>query len=343
MGKKKNKKKNKQKQINYDLLPQNIITVGEHVEEDKRIYIHQNVYKEIQKFTEDKTKNESGGVLVGNVIEELGKTNIIIRAFVEAKHSEGTPTTLTFTHESWEYIHGQIDKHYPKLSIVGWIHTHPDFGIFLSEYDKFIQNNFFDEDNQVAYVVDPIRKEEGFYFWINDAITKCPGFYIFDEVGEEISVSILGEDDSFGVIEDIDEKKPKSKVPIVLGVLLGIAVIVIIAEYLVFSSKLDKYQMLPNPYQQDQPLLSPYDGRPLYVNEDDQPYQQMIQQQPGYQQDPNQNQQQETKKGKKKKGKKDNKENKEVTKKQENKTEENNKQNKNNEDQQNDGNTIVVQ
>ena len=142
MGKKKNKKKNKQKQINYDLLPQNIITVGEHVEEDKRIYIHQNVYKEIQKFTEDKTKNESGGVLVGNVIEELGKTNIVIRAFVEAKHSEGTPTTLTFTHESWEYIHGQIDKHYPKLSIVGWIHTHPDFGIFLSEYDKFIQNNF---------------------------------------------------------------------------------------------------------------------------------------------------------------------------------------------------------
>jgi proteasome lid subunit RPN8/RPN11 len=46
------------------------------------------------------------------------------------------------------------------MKIIGWIHTHPDYGIFLSENDMFIQNNYFKDINQVAYVIDPIQKEE---------------------------------------------------------------------------------------------------------------------------------------------------------------------------------------
>ena len=65
------------------------------------------------------------------------------------------------------FINYLIEKKYENAQIVGWIHTHPDFGIFLSEYDTFIQENFFKEDYQIAYVVDPIQNIEGFYFWIN--------------------------------------------------------------------------------------------------------------------------------------------------------------------------------
>lgn len=106
------------------MLPQNILPVGERVEEDKNIYISQETYKEIREFTKNKTVNESGGMLIGNVIEEFGKTNIVIHGFVEAKYSEGTSTTLKFTHETWEYVHGEIDKKYENAQIVGWIHTH---------------------------------------------------------------------------------------------------------------------------------------------------------------------------------------------------------------------------
>ena len=60
---------------------------------------------------------------------------------------------------------------------MGWIHTHPNFGIFLSEYDRFVHENFFSEEYQVAYVVDPIQSIEGFYFWINSKLEKCKGFY----------------------------------------------------------------------------------------------------------------------------------------------------------------------
>ena len=182
------KKKALQPELTENMLPQNILPIGDRVEENKNIYILQSVYKEIHKFTQNKTTNESGGMLVGTVLEEFGKTNIIISGFVEAKYCEATPTTLKFTHETWEYVHKEIEKKHPGKKIVGWIHTHPDFGIFLSEYDKFIHQNFFNEDYQVAYVVDPIQKIEGFYFWINEKIEKCNGFYIYDKTGAKITV-----------------------------------------------------------------------------------------------------------------------------------------------------------
>ena len=219
-------KRNSKKIINDipdDILPQNIVNFGEHVVEDKNIYIAQSVYKDIHKFTKDKTENESGGVLVGNVIEEFGKTNIIIRGFVEAKYCEGTPTTLKFTHETWEYVHGEIGKKYPKYKILGWIHTHPDFGIFLSEYDKFIQENFFKEENQIAYVVDPIQKIEGFYFWINGKIERCKGFFVFDKVGTEITVSDKVEAEE----PDVPVGFPKLA-KILIGVLSGAVALLII-------------------------------------------------------------------------------------------------------------------
>ena len=137
---KKAKKQNKKAPVNElpeNMLPQNILPMGERVEENKNIYISQAVYKEIHKFTKNKTTNESGGMLVGTVIEEFGKTNIVISGFVEAKFCEATPTTLKFTHETWEFVHKEIEKKHKGKKIVGWIHTHPDFGIFLSEYDKF--------------------------------------------------------------------------------------------------------------------------------------------------------------------------------------------------------------
>lgn len=196
MAKKKNSKKSvKSNPIIENALPQNILPIGERVEEDKNIYISQPVYKEIHKFTQNKTTNESGGMLIGNVIEEFGKTNIIVNGFIEAKYCEATPTTLKFTHETWEYVHKEMDKKFPGQKIVGWIHTHPNFGIFLSEYDKFIQENFFKEDYQIAYVVDPIQDIEGFYFWINGKIERCKGFYKFDKMGAKIESDLESKDE----------------------------------------------------------------------------------------------------------------------------------------------------
>ena len=238
MGKrvKNTKKKALQPELTENMLPQNILPIGDRVEENKNIYILQSVYKEIHKFTQNKTTNESGGMLVGTILEEFGKTNIIISGFVEAKYCEATPTTLKFTHETWEYVHKEIEKKHPGKKIVGWIHTHPDFGIFLSEYDKFIHQNFFNEDYQVAYVVDPIQKIEGFYFWINEKIEKCKGFYIYDKTGAKITVGADKEEAA------VAKESGIFSIRSVLIAVLAVAVILLTFSNISTNQKLSKLE-----------------------------------------------------------------------------------------------------
>ncbi len=238
MAKKTRKKANKGSQATLpdNMLPQNILPIGERVEENKNIYISQQVYKEIHKFTQNKTTNESGGMLVGTVIEEFGKTNIVISGFVEAKYAEGTPTTLKFTHETWDYVHKEIEKKHSGKKIVGWIHTHPDFGIFLSEYDKFIQQNFFSEDYQIAYVVDPIQNIEGFYFWINGNIEKCKGFYIYDKTGVKITIESEKEEPT------VEAEKSIFNIKNILIAILSVAVVFLVFSQISINSKLEELQ-----------------------------------------------------------------------------------------------------
>jgi proteasome lid subunit RPN8/RPN11 len=49
--------------------------------------------------------------------------------------------------------------------MVGWYHTHPGFGIFLSGMDLFIHQNFFTQIWHVAYVLDPRARTSGFFCW----------------------------------------------------------------------------------------------------------------------------------------------------------------------------------
>ena len=217
-------------------LPQNILPMGERVEEGKNVYLSQKVYRVIHKFTRNKLTNESGGVLLGSTIEEFGKTNILISGFIEAKYCEATPTTLKFTHATWDYIHQEMEKRFPGMKIMGWIHTHPDFGVFLSDYDKFIHENFFSEENQIAYVIDPIRREEGLYFWINGRLEKCRGFYIFDRTGVRIDISPDAEEKS-------SERESLLSVRNVLLAVLTGAVVCLIFGNLSLRREIDRLQL----------------------------------------------------------------------------------------------------
>ena len=109
-------------------------------------------------FTE--TQIEVGGFLVGYL---EGETAHVTNVF-PAKHSVGGPTQLTFTHDSWNAIYEQLEKEPEGTSLIGWFHSHPNFGVFLSDHDKFIQANFFKQDGQITVVVDPIRGRRGWFF-----------------------------------------------------------------------------------------------------------------------------------------------------------------------------------
>ena len=104
------------------------------------------------------------GVLVGNLCWDDG-AYLMIDARIEGKFADHQAGSVTFTSETWDYIHQELSEKFSDKKIVGWYHTHPGFGIFLSNMDFFIHENFFGIKWQPAYVYDPQAETEGFFFW----------------------------------------------------------------------------------------------------------------------------------------------------------------------------------
>lgn len=106
---------------------------------------------------------EVGGVLVGRAPASGGAPRVT--GAIEAIAADERRATLTFTQDAWEHVHRVLDRDFPGQQIVGWYHSHPGFGIFLSEHDLFIHRNFFSGPAQIALVVDPVASVEGVFHW----------------------------------------------------------------------------------------------------------------------------------------------------------------------------------
>lgn len=112
---------------------------------------------------------EVAGVLVGHQPEKQPDGRYIVHIIdsIVAKHTVMQGASVTYTPESWRYMTDTLWERYPDDSavIVGWYHTHPGFGIFLSGMDLFIHQNFFTQPWHVAYVLDPRARNSGFFCW----------------------------------------------------------------------------------------------------------------------------------------------------------------------------------
>jgi hypothetical protein len=112
---------------------------------------------------------------------------------------------VTFTQDTWEHIYKTKDRDYPDERIVGWYHSHPGFGVFLSDHDTFIHKNFFSSPQQVAWVYDPHSDEEGCFAWRGDRIERLANFAFVDERGGEVAGGADKPRSHAGIAEDDDE------------------------------------------------------------------------------------------------------------------------------------------
>ncbi len=146
------------------------------------IFVNIDVWYSIQNHLNTSTKNEVGGVLVGGYYFDQNTCYLDIVGSVEANNAVENMTSITFTHKTWDHVNGVIAKKYCYNKIVGWYHSHPNYGIFLSKDDFFIHNNFFKEKHQVALVADPVNKEYGFFQWSNNQLKLYRAFYLYSSV-----------------------------------------------------------------------------------------------------------------------------------------------------------------
>lgn len=147
---------------------------------EPKVEIDSEVTRNIRQHARAHIKTEVCGVLIG----EFEHNTIDIRVSIEALNAAQAGTHVTFTQDAWEAIYRIKDDLYPNERIVGWYHSHPGFGVFLSDHDLFIQQNFFSSPGQVAWVYDPHTDEEGCFGWVSGEIHRLSQLSVMDRNGD---------------------------------------------------------------------------------------------------------------------------------------------------------------
>lgn len=149
------------------------------------IFVKQSAYNRAVDHAASELEIEVGGVLVGKwcVDPQTCQEFIVVVAALPARFTQQGSVFLTFTQDSLVDIHAKIDLLYPGEEIVGWYHTHPRMGVFLSHYDTWLHEHFFPEPWQVALVIEPHTASGGFFIrQVNGELdpSRYFGFYELD-------------------------------------------------------------------------------------------------------------------------------------------------------------------
>lgn len=173
--------------------------------ESPLIRIDSEVTRRVRQHARAHMTTEVCGVLIGRKSDGV----IEIEASIEALNAAQAGTHVTFTQDAWEAIYKVKDESYPNDRIVGWYHSHPGFGVFLSEHDTFIHQNFFSSPDQVAWVYDPHSDEEGCFGWVDGSIHRITSLALADKNGDGVERS--PKESSAEWSEDVPVERPTDK------------------------------------------------------------------------------------------------------------------------------------
>ncbi len=146
-----------------------------------RIYISEDAFDRATERGDADLTREIGGVLVGKIHKDKSGPFLKVDATIDALYAEEKGTELTFTQDTWDYIHKELESKHKDKKIVGWYHTHPGFGIFLSDRDLFIHQSFFNLPYQIALVYDPKSHEHGVFVWRDNEPARCRQYWVGQE------------------------------------------------------------------------------------------------------------------------------------------------------------------
>jgi proteasome lid subunit RPN8/RPN11 len=133
---------------------------------EMKVFILQTAEERLKEHLSIDSSTETGGVLVGQAYfcqkTQTHSTEIV--GAIPAINTVGNRVHFEFTSESWNEIYRIRQRDFPENVIVGWYHSHPGHGIFLSGTDLITQRSCYNQIWQIAVVYDPLRKEIGFFY-----------------------------------------------------------------------------------------------------------------------------------------------------------------------------------
>jgi proteasome lid subunit RPN8/RPN11 len=144
------------------------------------VYISQTTLDKLHEYAASDTSYELGGVLVGRIARASRRWFIEIHNFVPAHKGVSRRASFEFTNEAQAQIHDDLTSQFPDKKIVGWFHTHPGYGVFLSGADQFIDEHYFNDKNHIAMVLDPTKPDAGVFVWTPEKKRLRVPYYSLD-------------------------------------------------------------------------------------------------------------------------------------------------------------------
>lgn len=106
------------------------------------------------------------GLLLGRIDCGEGTVRTWVWDVARSKHVRASVIDVTMTHEAWGEAMQQVWARADGAGVVGWYHTHPGMGVFMSAADTFIAEKFFCNPGQISMVYDNKRQQLGAY-WVH--------------------------------------------------------------------------------------------------------------------------------------------------------------------------------
>jgi proteasome lid subunit RPN8/RPN11 len=228
-----------------------------------RLCFNKKTYDDIMDHSSMDDKIELGGVLIGELKKDEHGAYLHVIGNIRGKYSSSTTSQFTFTHETWNYINGIKDREFPDKRIVGWYHTHPKFGIFLSDMDLFIHENYFSQPYLVAFVTDPVNKSEGCFVKTEKGVNLIKRFWVEktehlstqDKSERELILDKLGELEKIVKSGSAEKTEEESKKGGSIMSLMGWAIAVLLLVFLLFQNFFRKAESMDSASRADEVLI----------------------------------------------------------------------------------------
>ncbi|MDH4123043.1 MAG: hypothetical protein OEV21_03020 [Thermoplasmata archaeon] len=105
-----------------------------------------------------RVRTEALGFMLGDVCSSGRKQFVMVRDIVTGSLLSSAES-VRFDRESYAELFSELDSSGFDYVIVGWYHSHPGYGCFMSRIDINTQLSAFHEKYHSAIVIDPLQKE----------------------------------------------------------------------------------------------------------------------------------------------------------------------------------------
>lgn len=134
----------------------------------ERAFINEDANDLMQEHADIGSPMEIGGFLLGRPCIHKDSYYVWITGIVEGD-CISSKTHVTIKETTYDRIWDELE--HKRLIIVGWYHTHPGFGIFLSGTDVRTCKTYYNNPYQIAVVIDPINNDQAMFGWTDKSCT----------------------------------------------------------------------------------------------------------------------------------------------------------------------------